>query len=403
MTPIQDIARLLADGSPDARAVLAADPATPAEALYYLMHDQRPRIRAAVAANSASPHQCWVPLAQDDDATVRHALAGRLALLAPGLPPPQQNRLAEAAWKALARLACDMVDDIRLAVAEAVQDLPNVPRALLMALARDPCPHVAAPILRLCPLLSEQDLLGLICAQPISATLAAIARRPAVSEAIADALVASGDAAVITALLNNQTAAIRETTLDALVIQAAERSEWQGPLVCRPVLPARAALALAGFVAEALLAPLARREDLSPELATHIRAIAADRIAGTPRPGETAEDAARRAAILVDAGALGEDTIRRAAEAGDSHFAAAALAGLAGVPNHVVTRAAATRCAKSLAGLCRRAGLSEETGGILIPLLAPAPPGADPAAPPGQIGEAELSWRIGALARGAVP
>ncbi len=401
MTGLTDIARILDEGPESARASLAANPDAPPEALYYLMGDAAPGIRAAVAANPASPHQSFATLATDNDQTVRQALATRLADLAPGLPPDQQDRVAQVAWAALATLAEDAAESIRVTIAESVKDLPAAPRSMMLALARDTSLRVAEPVIRLCPLLTEEDLLGLVAAPPIGATLAAIARRPAISETVADALVATGDAATITTLLGNGTAAIRESTLDALVVQAAERTAWQEPLVRRPDLPPRAALALARFVAEELLGTLIARADLPADIAVRIRGAVADRLAGAPRPGESADDAASRAGILLQAGVLDESAILRACRGGEAPFVTAALAGLAQVPQSVVDHAVVTRCAKSLAGLCGQAGLSDAAAEAVVELLAPM--AATVTVAPSLLGDGELRWRIDALSRAAAP
>lgn len=401
MTATSEIARILEEGPLAARAALAVNPAAPPEALYYLMADRSPAIRAAVAANPASPHQTYAILAGDEDQGVRQALADRLAEIAPGLGPAQQDRLSQAAWAALARLAEDVAEEIRATVAEAVKDLPTAPHALVLCLARDASPRVADPVLRLCPLLTEEDLLCLVAAPPVAATLTAIARRPAISEAVAEALVATGDPAGIAALLGNRSAAIRESTLDALVVQAAEHTAWQEPLVRRPDLPPRAALALAEFVADSLLTPLAQRPDLPGPIVARIRRAVATRLAGTPRKGETPDDAASRAGMLLQAGALDDDVLLHAARGGEGHFVATALTGLAGVPREAVEQAVATRCAKSLAGLCRKAGLTEATAEAVIALLAPGAPQAEASVAMSLVGEGELRWRIDALSRAA--
>lgn len=402
MSATTEIARILEDGPASARAALAANPAAPPEALYYLMADRAAGTRAAVAANPASPHQTFTTLASDDDDGVRQALATRLCVLLPGLRSDQQGRVAQVAWAALAKLAEDAVEQIRVTIADAVKDLPEAPRAMMLALAHDTSLRVAEPVIRLCPLLTEEDLLGLVAAPPVAATLSAIARRPAISETVADALVATGDHDTITALLRNTTAAIRESTLDALVVQAAEHTAWQEPLVRRPDLPARAALALANFVAEELLAPLTERSDLPGEIAARIRRAVAGRLAGAPRPGETATDAATRASILLRARALDDATMIRASRSGETPFVTAALAGLADVPQHVVDHAVTTRCSKSLAGLCRKGGLSDAAAETVIALLAPAPPaGATVSVAPSLVGDGELRWRIDALSRAA--
>ena len=396
-----EVARILQDGAPAARVALAADPAAPAEALYYLMGDPSPEVRRAVAANPATPHQSFPTLSGDRETEVRQALATRLAALAPGLGDGQRGRLTEAAWDALAHLAEDAAEEIRATIAEAVKDLPAAPRRLVLALAHDASLRVAGPVIRLSPLLTEQDLLGLVAAPPVAETLTAVARRPAISETVADALVATGDATAIGALLANGTAAIRESTLDALVVQAAERTAWQEPLVRRPALPPRTAMALARFVAEDLLTPLLDRADLPHEAATALRGAVAGRLAAQPRVGETAEDAAARAEILLRAQALNEALLLRAARGGEAAFVAAALAGLARVPASAVQHAVTTRCGKSLAGLCRQAGLGTATAEAVIGLLTPVPPEAATVVAPALVGDGELRWRIQALSRAA--
>ncbi|MBR0674529.1 DUF2336 domain-containing protein, partial [Neoroseomonas soli] len=270
MIRLSDAARILGEGPAEARRMLASDAEAPPEALYYLTGDADPDLRRAVAANPATPEQSFAALAADEESEVRAALARRLSVLAPGLPAPQQDRLAQMAWSALTLLAADAAAEIRATIAEAVKELPAAPRDLVLTLAHDRDIRVCGPVLRLSPLLTEQDLLSLVAAPPMAETLAAIARRPEISETVSEALVASGDVAAIGALLGNRTAAIRESTLDALVVQAAEVTAWQEPLVRRPALPPRAAVALAAFVAERLLAPLAERTDLPAEAAAQV-------------------------------------------------------------------------------------------------------------------------------------
>ncbi len=400
MNSLNDAARILDEGPAEARLRLARDPAAPPEALYYLMGDAQTQVREAVAANPATPFQGFAILAADGEVQVRAALAGRLAALAPGLPAPQQDRLAHMAWTALAQLATDTAEEIRATIAEAVKDLPMAPRDLVLRLSHDHALRVCEPIIRLSPLLTEDDLLGLVAAAPVATTLTAIARRPGISETVADALAASRETGVVAALLGNHSASIRESTLDALVVQAAERTAWQEPLVRRPALPPRAAVALASLVAEELLAPLATRTDLPPAVCAHIRAAVAKRLAGAARPGETDEDAAARAAILLRAGALTEAVMLQAAQRGERAFVAAALAGLSRMPRSAVEDAITTRCAKSIAGMGRQGGLHTTTIEAVVGLLAPGMPGAASVAPE-LVGDGELRWRIDALSRAA--
>jgi len=400
MIGLDAAARILDEGRTPSRAALAANPQAPPEALYYLAGDDDAAVRRAVAANPATPHHSFAVLAGDGEQEVRATLARRLAALAPDLAPAQQDRLAHMAWTALAQLAADTAAEIRATIAEAVKDLPAAPRETVLALAADRDIRVAGPVIRLSPLLTEDDLLALVDAPPLRETLTAVARRPGISEAVADALVATGDALAIGTLLRNHTAAIRESTLDALVVQAAEHTAWQEPLVRRPFLPPRAAVALAGFIADELLAPLAERADLPAAAAAQVRAAVATRLAGAPRAGESADDAAHRADMLERAGALNDATILRAAHGGEVAFVASALAALSRMPRTAVDHAIATRCAKSVAGMCRQAGLAPATSEAVAALLAPGMPGAASVAP-SLVGDGELRWRVDALTRAA--
>ncbi|WP_198377763.1 DUF2336 domain-containing protein, partial [Neoroseomonas rubea] len=130
------------------------------------------------------------------------------------------------------------------------------------------------------------------------------------------------------------------------------------------------------------------------------RAVAL-RLAGQARPGETASDAGERAMILLRAGALDDGVLLRAARAAEADFVKSALAALAGVALAEVEHVVVTRCGKSIAGLCRRAELSEATAAAVAMLLVPPAPTASASVAPSLVGDGELRWRIDALARAA--
>ncbi len=93
----------------------------------------------------------------------------------PDTPDPRLSAAlleSRARWRDLALLS-----GIRATVAEAVAALPNVPRDLVLRLARDTAVEVAGPVLRLSPLLSEADLLALVAAPPAAFTRSCLAAR----------------------------------------------------------------------------------------------------------------------------------------------------------------------------------------------------------------------------------
>jgi uncharacterized protein (DUF2336 family) len=265
---------------------------------------------------------------------------------------------------------------VRAALADAVKEMPHAPRDLILALAHDAALPVCDPVIRLSPLLAEADLLALLACRPAAGVAASVAARAGLGEAVADAVAASADSAAIRALLANPSAAIREATLDALVGRAGGQPDWHAPMVHRPVLPPRAARALAGMVATDLLATLAARADLDPRTAIELRARLAARLQGeTPSPPTPAQ-ALERAYRLQGAGRLDEAALLDAAARGDAGQLAVLLAVAAGVPRSVVERAALLRSAKGLVSLVWKAGFTMQAAAAVQALLARLPPEA---------------------------
>lgn len=130
-----------------------------------------------------------------------------------------QGGLAEAEWHALTDAFRVVLYDaeplVRLVLAESVKSAPDLPRDILLALARDTA-TVATPILEHSRLLSEDDLLPIV-QRHSPAHRFAIAGRRLISSRIAAALCRNGERAVTLRLLANDGAAIAEETLHALI------------------------------------------------------------------------------------------------------------------------------------------------------------------------------------------
>ena len=101
------------------------------------------------------------------------------------------------------------------------------------------------------PVLGDDFLLGVISSDAVHGALSAIARRVALGENVADAIVQNGDAEAIADLLGNKSTQIREETLDRIIDQASGEPTWHKPLVHRPDLHADAAKRIAEIVAGA--------------------------------------------------------------------------------------------------------------------------------------------------------
>jgi uncharacterized protein (DUF2336 family) len=347
------------------------------DVLLALATDRSVTVRAALALNPASPPDVARTLARDPDERVCILLARRLAALMPSLAGAEQARLQRETYETLAALVADAAIRVRAAVADVLKDMPQAPRALILQLAQDQVVMVSAPIIRFSPLLTTEDLLALIAEAASPGTVAAVAGRPGIDTKVSDAIAATADSAAICALLCNQTAQIREATLDALVARAREHLEWHEPLVHRPMLAPRAARALADIVSINLLEVLGQRADLPSAVAEELhRRLAARLDAAEPAPihrEATVDEALAEAHALARAGRLDEDAALGTARRGDARFATALLAVAAGTPVSVVDRAASLRSAKGLVSVA--AALQTLLGRLGPEAILPAGPG----------------------------
>jgi uncharacterized protein (DUF2336 family) len=380
------------DAAPDVLAALAADPAV--------------TVRAAVALNAAAPADADRILARDSDARVRTLLARKLAALLPSLQNTERERLRRHVMEMLAELVEDEAVRVRAAISDVVKEMPQAPHELILRLANDSAVPVSEPVTRLSPLLTTEDLLALLAANPNRATAAAVAAREGLNETLADAVVATFDPAAIRALLANDSAAIREATLDALIVRAADHADWQAALVRRSRLSPKAACALSKFVATHLLHELASRADLSAECAAELERRLAQRLERDHPPcGATVPNMAEAmgaAWALAHDGRLDEAALLGAVQRGETRMATAMLAVAAGVPVMVVERAVALRSTKAMVSLVWRAGFSVHVAGPLQSLLARIPPAGVLRSGPGgswPLVHEEMRWQIDFLTR----
>jgi uncharacterized protein (DUF2336 family) len=190
--------------------------------------------------------------------------------------------------------------------------------------------------------------------------LAAVARRHPVSENISDIIVKSLDIPAVAALLVNPDAKIRKETLDRILEDAEEVSDWHVPLALRADLSARAIRRIAGFVGAALIERLAARHDLSDATRQHLSRELRARLAEKDEIGGAAAPAAPPSEVVAKARAAGKlDAVflEQAAQAGKRELVTLALAELAGVPEAKIKRILAARSAKPITALVWHAHL----------------------------------------------
>ena len=360
------------------RKALAARVDVMPEILYFLADDPSPDVRRTIAENVATPRRADVLLARDSDESVRSRLAAKIANIAPELSEHQRDRIGRMTFEALDILARDQMTLVRQILSEALKDVTNAPPEVIRRLARDAERVVAGPILQYSPVLTDEDLLEIIAEGAVSWALSAISSRSVVSEAVCDAIVSTQDEEAVGILLGNQSAQIREETLDLIIDRAPAVEAWHDPLVRRPALPATAARRLAEFVAESLLKTLAERENFDRETTTALRnevrrrldesgadKLGAEVVSGAGDGSEAAEGpSVPSAASSIDtvvalkkSGELRASTVLDALSAGDLNFVVAALSVLADMPAAVAEKIVAMQSAKGIVALGWRAGI----------------------------------------------
>ncbi len=366
-----DEAKALArDDDVAVRSDLASRDDLKPEILYFLADDPAPEVRRALARNEATPRQADLMLTRDKSDDVRSDLAGKISRLAPGLSSDETDKIRQAAYEALETLARDQVTRVRQVVAETLKDIADAPPEVIRQLAWDAEIVVSGPVLQFSPVLTDADLLDLIKAQPATGGLSAISQRDGVSENVADAIVDTYDEDAVVFLLRNESAQIREETLDRVIEQAPDFDSWHEPLVKRPKLSTAAAQRLARFVADGLLATLTAREDLGSEAMAAVREAVNKRLdleegeAAASNSGAGEEDAGlvlEQVLKLKNAGDLDDGRVVQAVDKGDRVFVLTSIAVMSDTPVKTVEKVIGNQSAKGILALCWKAELAAKT------------------------------------------
>lgn len=332
------------------------------EILYYLAEDKSPEVRKLIAGNTAAPSQVDLLLAVDEDHDVRVGLAEKIALLAPGLTADEQDAIRKRAYEVLQMLARDQVTRVRQILSETLKDVAHAPPEVIRQLAYDAELIVSGPILEFSPVLTVEDLIEIIAANPAKGSRVAISHRKGLGEAVSDAIAKSDDVEAVAVLLGNNSAQIREETLDNLIDRAIDIEQWHAPLAKRPRLPKGAASRLARFVADNLLEILMQRKDLDPETADQVRIVFDKRMAEEGIGEiEVPADTLKKAMKEMKKGRLKQNDVLTALDKGNRELAVAYLIALSEQTAEAVIKAISTKSAAGIVAISWKAGMPAET------------------------------------------
>ncbi|NNE83669.1 MAG: DUF2336 domain-containing protein [Alphaproteobacteria bacterium] len=405
------------DGSSEERRDLAQRGDVRPEILYFLASDPDTEVRRHIARNHKAPRHADLLLAKDEQDEVRTDVAGKISEITVNIAGGKQDNVYKLTMEALEVLARDQLVRVRQILAETLKECPQAPVGVMEILALDSEIAVAQPVLESSPVLGDEFLLEVISSTSVHGALSAIARRVALGENVADAIVHNGDAEAIAELLGNKSTQIREETLDRIVDQASGEPIWHKPLVHRPNLHAEAAMRIAEIVAAPLLANLRTRTDLDDDTLGAIKEVVlrrldSDDLSGFNEPGTTvapdigqsptsaetssdnppaAKNAQRATAKQATPESNGnvvtnrvrqmylndeltEHEISSALASGGQEFVTYAIALKSKTPVDVVSRAVSMRSGKAIVALCWKADLSMRLATRIQMHLAHIPP-----------------------------
>lgn len=215
-------------------------------------------------AESASRFAKLVDIAREGSSDKRRELLREVTDLFFDSRPSRSDTETALFGEILSKVATDMEETVRAELALRFADAPDAPRKLAIAFAHDVI-TVAKPMLERSPVLTDQDLLGVIEVKGQD-HLRAVARRPEVSETVTTALVAKGDDETLATLLCNDGARITESALETAFERARANPMLHQPMVDRRGLPP-AMLNEMYFIVERKLRQqvLSRLQDIDPK------------------------------------------------------------------------------------------------------------------------------------------
>lgn len=219
---------------------------------------------------------------------------------------------------------------VREALAVNLKESKTVPHDVALSLAND-VDSVSLPILRYSDVLSDQDLIEIIQSQSEEKQLA-ISDRSSVSETVSNSLIETGSESVVTHLVENEGAQISDTSFEKVVDKFGESENVQIAMVGRSSLPISVAEKLVTKVSESLRDQLVQRHELTNDTATDLILQSRERATVTLSTESDEGDVRVLVKQLLENGRLTPSIVLRALCMGDLRFFESALAELAQIP-----------------------------------------------------------------------
>ena len=202
-------------------------------------------------------------LLTDDSADVRVDVTAKIAgTYSTSNLSKNENMMAEQVFRLLLR---DTELKVRATLAQNVKSSANIPRDIVLTMARD-VEEVALPILQYSEVLNDEDLLDIIHSTREVSRYLAISNRPQVSGIVSDNLLEAGNDKVAAALIENSGAQISEQGLSRIIENYGKNETMMNAISQRSHLPISVAEKLISVVSSSLSESLKKKYHLGEPL-----------------------------------------------------------------------------------------------------------------------------------------
>lgn len=228
-------------------------------------------------------------------------------------------------------MAQDIAVQVRMSLAVSVKKAAKLPHDVALRLARD-VEEVSLPVLEFSAILSEEDLIDIVRSKSPEKQ-EAVARREGVSAKVADVLVEEGSEKAIGTLLKNKTADISDHALEKVADKFGESEAIQESLVKRDHLPLTVAERLVTRVSDALKEYLVANHELPGAIVSDVVMQSREQATvGLLAGGKAEHDVEKLVQQLKANNRLTPSLIIRGLCVGDVPFFEFSMAALAGIP-----------------------------------------------------------------------
>lgn len=289
-------------------------------------------------------------LAKDEDPDARSELTSVMVdLLKIDLNDTEKELITDV----LMTLMRQAETDLRMALADRLAVLENVPLRMVLHLANDDI-VVAEPVLRQSPVLQDMDLIYIIKAKGPE-HWRAIARRDAITPAVIDTLTDTKDLTTAVLLAENVHIAFTEKALNNLTMMAMSSDTLAGPLLMRDDVPTSMAAKLYDYVGQELKKYI--QDHYEPETAKTVSVALAD-IASEFKQAAVqrfvpSEQMVAAAEILMEKGSLQPQTLVQSLRRGQYAYFIALFSVYCGLTTTTVQQLLKQESGQGLAIACR--------------------------------------------------